>query len=134
MSKFKFNKFAFGEQKNIALRMPSCLFLAILSLIWGIRCQDNKVIVEPPAGVLYGNVLDSLSNEPLEAWVALDSMLDTTSIGYTFADSNGNYSLLQFPANGGEIFCGMDGYSTKMREFQFFGGDSTNVNFRLIQR
>jgi len=80
MSEFQSKGSGISEQRENALRIIYCLFLTILSVFWGIQCEDNNVIYEPPPGVIYGTVLDSLSHQPLEAWVALDSTFDTTSI------------------------------------------------------
>ena len=115
-----------------------CLLALLLMVFWAIQCDDdgigNEIIYEPPPGVIYGAIQDSVSNQPLEAWVGYDSVLDTSSWAFEFADSNGYYRLIKFPAGDGEFYCGKDGYLTQMKEFQVLEGDSTNIDFRLVPR
>lgn len=119
-----------------AVKIIYCASGLLLVFLLAIRCADerDRIIVEPPPGVLYGSVLDSVSNQPLEAWIGTDSTLDTTYINFAYTDSSGYYRLIIFPARGGILYCGMDGYSTQMKDFHVAEGESTRIDFKLIPR
>jgi hypothetical protein len=137
MREFQSRDSGFKEQRNNALRIIYCLFLASLSSFWSIRCQDNaidnRIIVEPPPIIIYGSIIDSITNQPLQAWVGFDSVFDSSLSIFTIADTNGNYRIPGHPSRT-QIFAGMDGYGIQMKLFQLNAGDSIDIDFKLIER
>jgi len=116
--------------KQLALTNGFYVILSfVLFAIWLFQCDDYN-ISDDRGSLIYGQISDSTTNLPLEGWVGSDSVFDTTSGVFYFADSTGRY---RFPtmSSSGRIFGGMEGYQTQMKEYQVAFGESTIINFRL---
>jgi len=111
------------------------VFLMLLFLLfWINHCNDDRVIVEKPPGIITGVVVDSFMQSPLEdAWVGPDSIFDTTLFIFSITDSVGHYRYPTLSLNG-QLYCGKEGYYTKSNEYQVAHGESIVVDFYLARR
>jgi len=127
--------FGFSKKRKFTLRIMYSLVILVLAVIWAIRCGDdridNRIIVEPPPIIIFGVVIDSITNQPLQAWVGFDSIYDSSSNIFTIANTNGQYRIPGHPSHT-QIFSSIDSYDTQMKEFELNPGDSTDIDFKLI--
>jgi hypothetical protein len=109
-------------------------YLVALSLIiiQAVGCEDHR-ISDDRGVTIYGTISDSATGLPLAAWVCFDSVLDTSLGLFEFADSTGYYRIPNLSSSG-NIYSGMEGYQTQMKEYEAPWGGSTEVDFRLVSR
>jgi len=115
------------------------LFVVFVLSFTGCKGQKapGRIIDEPPLGQVYGFVLDSLSQTPIDsAEVRLYLRADTTgSYGVMFTKNDGRY--LHGAAGGfsnSALQARKAGYFTKHNIVSVAGGESLRVDFSLVKQ
>lgn len=117
-----------GDSK-IIIKVLGILFSLVIIPMYG--CNNHKLKVEPPGGLLVGTVRDSLSNLPIFlAWIGGDSMQNSLS---TLTDTLGHYSRFAgLPGPARSLFCGKERYYYQQKDYSVNDAETITVDFNLV--
>jgi hypothetical protein len=122
MNKSRFNKLHFISTLFSFSVVAALIFISLLN------CGDKKVVVETPPGILYGNVIDSLTSAPIVNAAVYPYNINSAP---KYTDSTGYYAFPLMPVNGVNVTCLKPGYISKSAQCNIVSSESTRVDFQI---
>ena len=120
--------------KRFDLLLGVMLLFTAISVSRGGSLLTNPDGDNPPRGVITGKIAEENTLDPMEyTTIAIYSVVDSTLIGGTISDQNGNFELRKLPFGRYYIETDYVGYNRKVIEHILVTPDNRQVDLSIIE-